>query len=381
MATYPPDDDLEAWKEAHRHLTLAVVMTKDAIVAEKAKRRYLLEEIYTNVTIEGTLAPTSKWALSSAAKTNASTKQKSSKQKQATVKKGRKKKSVENTDVGSGGGGGVKLRKEKSKKKKMSVGSVSGGDSAAPPAKKRIKISIKKQRASKKKEQPKAIEENDYQDSSLYPNPYTRGSDEQSRHQQHHQQQQQHYEQTEDPPMFDHSSRGFEYAEESYGDQMEVGGVEEVEEEVASMVNPFQTSLNATAAALLMASQVAATAMANYQYVPPPPDPDDEELMEESASAQLPPSDHLNHGVVFSNVGEEMDVSADVDDHADTDSNFINNSDPNLMHRSGIIDHQGGFEAELSSNHDPNSFSVGASDSLFQQMLQQQDEEDEEDDF
>eukprot|EP01083_Nonionella_stella_P054278 143334_1 len=128
MATsYPPDDDLEAWKEAHRHLTLAVIMTKDAIAAEKAKRRYLLEEIYTNVTTDGTLAPTSKWVISSsasaaksksAAKTNASTKQKSSKQKQATVKKGRKKKSVENTDAENGdcgddGDNGVKLRKKK----------------------------------------------------------------------------------------------------------------------------------------------------------------------------------------------------------------------------------------------------------------------------
>jgi len=56
-----PREDIEAWKEVHRQLTLAVALTKDAINAEKAKRRYLLEEIYLNVGTDGKLLPTSKW--------------------------------------------------------------------------------------------------------------------------------------------------------------------------------------------------------------------------------------------------------------------------------------------------------------------------------
>jgi len=47
-------DVVEAWKEVHQELTqsLAVTLTKDAINAEKAKRRYI---------VMGNLLPTSTW--------------------------------------------------------------------------------------------------------------------------------------------------------------------------------------------------------------------------------------------------------------------------------------------------------------------------------
>ena len=39
------NDDIETWREVHRHLTLAIIQSRDNVAAELAKRRYLLEEI------------------------------------------------------------------------------------------------------------------------------------------------------------------------------------------------------------------------------------------------------------------------------------------------------------------------------------------------
>ena len=39
------DDDIETWRDVHRHLTLAIIQSRDNVAAELAKRRYLLEEI------------------------------------------------------------------------------------------------------------------------------------------------------------------------------------------------------------------------------------------------------------------------------------------------------------------------------------------------
>ena len=47
-------DNIEAWREAHRHLMLAIALTKDSINSEKAKRRLLLEELHNNLTPDGT---------------------------------------------------------------------------------------------------------------------------------------------------------------------------------------------------------------------------------------------------------------------------------------------------------------------------------------
>lgn len=47
-------DNIEAWKEVHNHLVVAIALTKDAINVEKAKRRFMLEELYTHLTPDGT---------------------------------------------------------------------------------------------------------------------------------------------------------------------------------------------------------------------------------------------------------------------------------------------------------------------------------------
>lgn len=54
-------DGIDAWREVHRHLTLAISAAQDGIVAEKSKRRFLLEEICANVTAEGKLTQNSSW--------------------------------------------------------------------------------------------------------------------------------------------------------------------------------------------------------------------------------------------------------------------------------------------------------------------------------
>lgn len=59
-----PDDSnytLKDWQDVRRQLSLAVLLTQDAICAEKEKRRFLLEEIAHNVLPDGTLAKDSNW--------------------------------------------------------------------------------------------------------------------------------------------------------------------------------------------------------------------------------------------------------------------------------------------------------------------------------
>ncbi len=43
--TTSTDDNIETWRDVHRHLTLAIIQSRDNVAAELAKRRYLLEEI------------------------------------------------------------------------------------------------------------------------------------------------------------------------------------------------------------------------------------------------------------------------------------------------------------------------------------------------
>ena len=69
MATASAHDDIETWRDVHRHLTLAIIQSRDNVAAELAKRRYLLEEINrspaggvassTSTTVQGNL-PSSK---------------------------------------------------------------------------------------------------------------------------------------------------------------------------------------------------------------------------------------------------------------------------------------------------------------------------------
>lgn len=63
MDTAPPSSsDVNAWREAHAHLTMAVSAARDAVAAERVKRRYLLEEICANIAPEGDLVPGSNWS-------------------------------------------------------------------------------------------------------------------------------------------------------------------------------------------------------------------------------------------------------------------------------------------------------------------------------
>ena len=54
-------EDVSAWREVRGQLMLAIQLTQDSISAEKAKRRFLLEEIYLNVEQDGKLKATSTW--------------------------------------------------------------------------------------------------------------------------------------------------------------------------------------------------------------------------------------------------------------------------------------------------------------------------------
>ena len=51
---YKKIHNLEAWKEVHRNLSIALVAARDAVDKEQIKRRYLLYEINTNLNEDGT---------------------------------------------------------------------------------------------------------------------------------------------------------------------------------------------------------------------------------------------------------------------------------------------------------------------------------------
>lgn len=54
-------EDLEAWKEVHEHLLVAVQKAQQSIAAQKAQRRYWLEEIAWNLNDNGSLTNASRW--------------------------------------------------------------------------------------------------------------------------------------------------------------------------------------------------------------------------------------------------------------------------------------------------------------------------------
>lgn len=55
------DDELQAWREVHQHLSKAILVAKEAVDVAKAQRRYYLEELCANVSPEGKLVSTSAW--------------------------------------------------------------------------------------------------------------------------------------------------------------------------------------------------------------------------------------------------------------------------------------------------------------------------------
>lgn len=61
MTDASADEELQAWREVHDHLSKAVLVTTEAVAVAKAERRYLVEEIFVNLTPDGKLSNTSVW--------------------------------------------------------------------------------------------------------------------------------------------------------------------------------------------------------------------------------------------------------------------------------------------------------------------------------
>ena len=53
--------DLKVWREVHYHLTTAIILSNEAIVAEKSKKEYLTNLLCSNLTPEGIPVSTSSW--------------------------------------------------------------------------------------------------------------------------------------------------------------------------------------------------------------------------------------------------------------------------------------------------------------------------------
>ncbi len=362
-------DDLEAWKQVHRHLVLAITMTKDAINAEKVKRRFLLEEIYLNLKTDGTLAPTSKWSKAPSA-TRTQQKQVSS--------KGRRKKRVESGVDGGVEFSAVKASRKKASQKKKPVSTLSNIDKVdavsstvtnTPPKKRR-----KSSKASLKKE-PIVDDGNDEKQFAA---------------------QRQHQQQLEESPDV-YNSYKYETSSHQPLGQTEAG----IEPSTMSMYMPqnqeslfppdpadpvvqqpptsfgdlsYNMDLNATAAAIAVASQVAATAMANFNFnLPTSSPPKEDEEMEEEQHVHVPES--FQSSATFHHQQqlnyERDDVDAD-HSYSDADAEM-----PVVALTSNTIS---------TSDHDQDYFSAGTSEHLLQQMLQQHghggcDDEEEEDPF
>lgn len=342
-------DDIDAWKEVHRQLILAVAMTQDTINAEKAKRRFLLEEIYLNVKADGTLAPSSKWSTAITTATTAETKQTSSRHR-------KKKKSEDGSSSAVGAEFSVaKSSRKKATQKKQPASSKTGSATAtatanAIPPKKRIRISSKKIKASKAMKTPAAesiVDQNDEPELAQQQEQNPESPDMQSSHESY-----THPSAQPQPPSVS-----------TYPPESESHDVLYPSMQSTSYVDfSYNMDLNATAAAVAVASQVAATAMADYQFQLPPPSPKEEESSSPSAFHQ---SMTFEGSFNTNNIDDDdNDVDADTDAEAAARSTiFASSADTALT--------------------DQNFFSAGASESLFQQMLLQQggcDDDDDDDD-
>lgn len=114
-------NELDAWRQVHSHLTKAVAVAREAVAARKIQRRFWLEEICANLTEEGKLTQSSVWKKPVQPRKTAA--KKSAKQKETTPKRRKKK-------------ADPKPKKPKKKKKEEE------GDEEAP--KKKIRLQLKK---------------------------------------------------------------------------------------------------------------------------------------------------------------------------------------------------------------------------------------------
>lgn len=79
--------ELQAWREAHEHLSKAVLVAKEAVEVAKAQRRYWLEEICANLTHDGRLVNTSVWKKATKTTRKAPAKRKSGENASGTKRK------------------------------------------------------------------------------------------------------------------------------------------------------------------------------------------------------------------------------------------------------------------------------------------------------
>ena len=82
-------NELDAWRQVHSHLTKAVAVAREAVAARKIQRRFWLEEICANLTEEGKLTQSSVWKKPVQPRKTAA--KKSAKQKETTPKRRKKK--------------------------------------------------------------------------------------------------------------------------------------------------------------------------------------------------------------------------------------------------------------------------------------------------
>lgn len=57
----PADNDIDTWKQLHKKLLEAVLVAREAVAAQKAQKRFWLEELAANLTEDGKLTATSVW--------------------------------------------------------------------------------------------------------------------------------------------------------------------------------------------------------------------------------------------------------------------------------------------------------------------------------
>lgn len=122
MTSTELQETLEAWREVHSKLIIAVAITQDAIDAEKCKRKFLMEHICANLTADGQLTRDSKWSKSipKASRTKAKSSTKTTNDKDgASITSPKKKKKRKGADEGNGGVDVESKPKKKVTKKKV----------------------------------------------------------------------------------------------------------------------------------------------------------------------------------------------------------------------------------------------------------------------
>ena len=132
-------NELEAWRQVHEHLTKAVGIAREAVAAKKLQRRFLMEEICGNMMEEGKLTQTSVWKRPVQPKKTA--KKSAPKQKETTTKKRKKK---------------AEPKPKRTKKKKKEKAIDEDMEDEEEPKAKKIRLKLKKPAAKRSSPPPVA---------------------------------------------------------------------------------------------------------------------------------------------------------------------------------------------------------------------------------